>query len=128
METRFENGKRVIRRWNRVFKALSAEPRRQVVATLLDAPPDGTVALPESAVNPNVPPDPGDLRRDLHHHHLPLLADGGFVEWERDPLVATRGPRFEEAAIVMEVIRGAAGDVPDALVVGCQRLETERQR
>lgn len=124
---RFENGKRVIRGWNAVFKALSAEPRRQLVVSLLDSPADGSVPLPESAVNPNVPPNPDDLRRELFHRHLPLLADMGFVEWQSEPFVASRGPRFDEVAVVFEVLQANADDIPDSLVLGCRRLERERE-
>lgn len=126
-QPRYRNGKRVIEHWNDVFEALSAEPRRQIVVSLLDAPPSESVPLPESAVNPNVPPDPEKLRRELHHHHLPKLADLGFVAWEQDPLVASRGPRFDEAAVVFEALQSIAIELPDSLVVGCQRLERERQ-
>jgi len=126
-QPRYRNGKRVIDRWNVVFEALSAEPRRQLVVSLLDATPSASVPLPESAVNPNVPPDPEELRRELRHRHLPKLADLEFVAWEQDPLVASRGPRFDEAAVVFEALQTNATELPDSLVVGCQRLERERQ-
>ncbi|MFP8955266.1 hypothetical protein ACLI4Y_00955 [Natrialbaceae archaeon A-CW3] len=106
---------------------MATEPRRQIVVSLLDAPAGQRVPLPESAINPNVPADPETIRHELHHRHLPMLADHGFIEWESNPFVATRGPRFEEVAVVMKAIHDAASDVPDSLVVGCQRLEQERQ-
>ncbi|SFB84410.1 hypothetical protein SAMN05444422_102348 [Halobiforma haloterrestris] len=127
LDARLENGQRVIDGWNRVFEALAAEPRRQLVVSLLDASPDATVPLPESAVNPNAPTDPDVLRRELHHQHLPILADGGFVEWDSEPLVASRGPNFDEIAAVIESLQSSATSVPDSLVIGCQRLEAERQ-
>jgi len=126
-QARYRNGRRVIDRWDDVFAALSAEPRRQIVLSLLDAAPSESVPLPESAVNPNVPPDPKELRRELHHRHLPMLADLEFVTWDRDPLVAVRGPRFEQVAAVFDALQSTAADVPESLVVGCQRLERERR-
>jgi len=126
-QARYRNGRRVIDRWDDVFAALSAEPRRQIVISLLDAAPSESVPLPESAVNPNVPPDPEKLRRELHHRHLPMLSDLEFVTWDRDPLVAVRGSRFEQVAAVFDALQSAATDVPDSLVVGCQRLERERR-
>lgn len=123
---RYRNGKRVVERWDTVFDALSAEPRRQLVVSLRDA--DGEpVSLPEAAVNPNVPVDPGRLRIRLRHHHLPLLADNGFVEWDDEPLRAYRGPRFDEAAIVFEALYVTVVELPEQLVHGCNRLERERQ-
>ena len=124
---RLENGKRVIQGWNSVFKAISAEPRRQLIVSLLDRSPDGSVPLPESAANPNVPPSPEDLRRELYHRHLPMLADMKFVEWKTEPFVAARGPRFDEVAVVFEALHAEATDIPDSLVLGCQRLEQERE-
>lgn len=124
---RFENGKRVIERWDEVFEAVSADPRRQLVVSLLDAPADRSVPLPESAMNPDVPRPAAELRRELCHRHLPMLADAGFVEWQTDPFVAVRGPRFEEVAAVFEALQTNAAAIPDPLVVGCQRLERERQ-
>lgn len=127
LETRIENGRRVIERWDRVFDAISAEPRRQIIVALLDSEPEQPVPLPESAANPNVPADPERLRTDLHHRHLPMLAEMWFVEWESDPFTAVRGPNFDEVAVVFEALQAHATDVPDSLVIGCQRLERERQ-
>lgn len=128
LDVRVENGRQIAERWDRVFEALSAEPRRQLVASLLDAAPDSDVPLPESAINPDVPTDPERLRHELHHRHLPMLAEQDVIEWETEPLVATRGPRFDEVAAVMEALHEAATDVPDSLVIGCRRLERERQK
>jgi hypothetical protein len=124
---RLENGIQVTERWDQVFRAISAEPRRQIVVSLLDRPSGESVPLPERAVNPNVPADPGELRLELVHNHLPMLADLGFVEWEKDPFVASRGPRFDEVAVVFDALQSFATDIPDSLVMGCRRLEEERQ-
>ncbi|WP_312909615.1 hypothetical protein [Natronosalvus caseinilyticus] len=124
---RFENGTDTIRKWDDVFETLSAEPRRQLIVSLMDVSPDETVPLPERAINPDVPEDPEMLRMELYHRHLPFLADRGFVEWESDPLVASRGPRFEEVAVVFEALYAHADELPESLVLGCQRLEEERQ-
>jgi hypothetical protein len=126
-QPRRRSGTEVTERWDEVFKAVAAEPRRQLIIALLDAPPDETVALPENARNPNVPRNPTVLREELHHCHLPLLSDLGFVRWDSDPLVAGRGPRFGEVSIVLESLQSNALDIPDSLVSGCQRLEQERR-
>lgn len=123
---RRENGARVVRRWNTVFEALSAEPRRQIIVALLDAPADQPVSLPETAMNPNAPVSAETLRLELRHTHLPMLADTGFVEWEADPFVASRGARFAEVAVVFESLLKSATTLPEGLVTGCQRLERER--
>jgi hypothetical protein len=100
MSVRFDNGRRVIERWDRVFEAVSAEPRRQLIVSLLDAEEGDSVPLPESGINPNVPVDAEEFRAQLYHTHLPKLAEWDFIEWERDPLRAFRGSRFDEVAVV----------------------------
>lgn len=114
-------------RWDTVFTALSAEPRRQLIGALCDIPAENRVLLPEAAMSPAVEPDRERLRVELVHQHLPLLAEHGFVEWTTEPFRAGRGPRFEEVAITIELIRTNASQVPDTLVEGCRRLESERQ-
>jgi len=124
---RIDNATNAIESWDELFRALAADPRRQIALSLLDAPPGESVSLPEHAVNPDVPVDPAEVRHTLRHKHLPLLADLGFVEWGTDPLVASRGPRFGEVEAVLRSIQNSAPRLPDSLVVGCQRLEAARQ-
>ncbi|WIV68320.1 DUF7344 domain-containing protein [Natrialbaceae archaeon AArc-T1-2] len=121
------DGRRVAERWNRVFEVLSAEPRRQLLTTLADAPAGRHVSLPDAAVPPNGSVDHDRIRIHLRHRHLPMLADGGFVEWKRDPFRAWRGPTFDQAAVVLESLYARADVVPDPLVEGCHRLEEERR-
>lgn len=118
---------RAIDRWDTVFTALSAEPRRQLVAALNDIPPENRILLPEAAMSPVVESDRERLRAELLHLHLPLLAECEFIEWTTEPFRAGRGPRFEEAAVVLDLLQTYAAQVPDTLVSGCQRLEAERQ-
>ena len=122
-----KSGERVSENWDAVFRSLSAEPRRQLVVSLLDAPPGGSVPLPESAAMAARESDPDALRAELYHVHLPILAENGYVDWETDPLVAFRGPNFEEVAVVFDALHSAAAEIPDSLVVGCRRLERERR-
>ena len=126
-DTRISNGERAIERWNGIFEATVAEPRRQIVVSLLDRSPDRSIPLPESAINPAVPTDLDCLRQQLIHHHLPLLEDLSFIEWSREPFVATRGPRFDEVAVVFESLHRYSTQIPDSLVVGCHRLEAARE-
>lgn len=110
------DGKRSSDRWNDVFEALSAAPRRRLLGTLLAVGPGDAVHLPAAAM----PPDDGDaggLRAELYHRHLPALADAGFVDWETDPLVAVRGPEFEAVGVVLEAVDPAADADPDSLTV-----------
>lgn len=126
-QQQFDEGKRVVERWDQCFRAVAAEPRRQIITSLLDTPPTQSVSLPEGAMNPNLPADPETLRVKLHHNHLPMLAEGGYIEWESEPFEAFRGPQFEEVAAIFEALYSTASEIPESLVVGCQTLEQKRQ-
>ena len=126
MHTEASEGQSVIDRWDRVFEAISAEPRRQLVVALADAPPDRQIMLPEAAASPRLPVDRERLEVRLRHVHLPLLERHGFVAWTEDPFRASRGPHFEEVAAVFDALHDHAPRLPDQLVSGCDRLERER--
>ncbi len=127
MDVQESQGADVIESWDRVFRALSAEPRRQLVVALRDTPPAQQVSLPEAAISPTVPPKPEQLNLALQHNHLPLLEECGFIEWTTEPFRASRGPNFDEAAAVCDALHENAAKIPDSLVVGCRRLEAERE-
>ena len=127
MKARYENHKRMTERWNRLFTALAANPRRELICSLMDRSASATVSLPESAMSRNVPSDPQHLRRALVHRHLPMLADLELVEWEDEPFVASRGPRFHEIETVMAGVISVSDELPDSLVRGCPELEAQRQ-
>lgn len=117
----------MISRWDAVFRAVSAEPRRQIVVNLLAAPPDRALSLPEAANPPYLLQNPERLASELVHRHLPLLADDGFVEWDREPFTVERGPVFEEVGVVFEALHAHADEIPHRLTEGCQRLEEKRE-
>lgn len=124
----YPDGERSVeKRWNEVFVALSAAPRREIVVSLVDAPSGHPVGLPEAAVRSDASVDHDAVRRDLYHNHLPKLAAHEFVEWETDPMVARRGPRFEEVATVVRSLHSTARSIPEPLVGECQRLVEERR-
>lgn len=116
----------MINDWNDVFRALTAEPRRQIVVALMEAPSGRRLSLPEAANPPYLLQDPEQLYLDLVNTHLPVLAEPGFVEWERDSLSVERGPAFEEVEVVFEALLAKADDIPPQFTDQCQRLE-ERQ-
>ena len=113
----------MIERWDTIFRALTAEPRRQLVVALMEAPAERELSLPEAANPPYLLRDPESLYSELIHSHLPCLESAGLIEWQREPLCATRGPRFEEVATVMQSLQENASTLPPSLRDGCQRLE-----
>ncbi|RQG93449.1 hypothetical protein [Natrarchaeobius chitinivorans] len=123
---RLQDTKPAIDRWDEVFEALSAEPRRQLLVTLMDSPDGRRVPLPDAAVDPSESAECEELRLHLTHRHLPMLAELGFVDWTTDPFCAQRGTRFGEVAAVVELLYANAHALPDQLVDGYRRLEQER--
>lgn len=106
--TYYPNAGRGVDDWDDVFEALAAEPRRRLLASLLEAERGEAVHLPEAATAPEAGADPEKMRVELYHRHLPALAEAGFVDWETDPLVATRGPDFPAVAAVLEALDSEA--------------------
>lgn len=122
-----QSEKQVIEGWDRLFRTLSAEPRRQIIVSLGEAPTGRQLSLPEAA-NPSYHlMDPEELYVELVHSHLPVLAEAGYVQWESDPLRVERGPNFAEADVVFRALHSYADEIPDRLVHGCQRLEEQRR-
>ncbi|MFP8889734.1 hypothetical protein ACLI4U_08175 [Natrialbaceae archaeon A-CW2] len=98
-------------RWDRVFEALAATPRRHLVASLTRAEPSTAVELPDAALPPNYSGDEHSFRIALEHRHLPKLADCAYIEWERDPFQTWRGHRFDEIAHVLGVLTEGGADM-----------------
>ncbi|MEY7847620.1 hypothetical protein AB7C87_00230 [Natrarchaeobius sp. A-rgal3] len=123
---RLQNTKPTTERWDEVFEALSSEPRRQLLVTLLEAPAGRRVLLPDAAVGPAESVDLPKRRLQLTHRHLPMLSERGFVDWTTDPFCAQRGERFGEVAAVLDILQANADALPDHLVDGYRRFEDER--
>ncbi|AHF99167.1 hypothetical protein HALLA_10215 [Halostagnicola larsenii XH-48] len=115
-----ENG--IVEQWDRIFGALSAEPRRRLLVSLLDARPEEYVNLPEAALLKEIDRDERKLRSQLVHCHLPLLADYDFVRWRTNPFQVRRGPKFEAIEAVLTTLLDRAEEDPP-LVAGSSRLE-----
>jgi hypothetical protein len=49
----------------------------------------------------------------LRHVHLPRLAAAGYVEWAPGDSTVARGPRFDAAESVLELLRGEEGLLAD---------------
>lgn len=78
------------------FKALANPERRRLLMALADHNPqsDQTFNYPD-----DVPTEPWENEENIlvrtHHNHLPMLEDGGFIEWHKDEQEITKGPNFD---------------------------------
>ena len=58
--------------------------------------------------------------------HLPRIAEHGFVEWDRDANVVSRGPRFDDLRPLLEMIDDPREDPPSEIPIATSREgETE---
>lgn len=87
--------------YNHYFKALAHEDRRAIVRKLQTESPTTLDIGPDDSENRGVM---------LHHQHLPLLAEAGLVEWDREAQVVSKGPAFSD----LETIGEAVEAVPTA--------------
>lgn len=112
-------------RWDQLYEALAAEPRRMIISSLLDEPRERRLPLPDAAESPNQPMDSERLSIKLRHHHLPLLAEAGYVQWEDEPFVVQRGPRFEEPALMIKMVSESIDELPAALINDCKIFQEQ---
>jgi hypothetical protein len=90
------------------LRALEHERRRGVVTTLVDVDSPHSVQALAGGDEP--------CRLALTHTHLPMLADGGYVDWDRDTGCVRPGPRFSEVATLLDLLRTHEDDLPWSVV------------
>lgn len=95
---------------NHSFEALSHPYRRRILTRLHERNPREEAEFHE--VTRGGDDDPDRLAVELHHRHLPKLVDAGFVDWDREEDVVTRGPRFEEIAPLVELMVDHRDELP----------------
>lgn len=110
-------------RWNQLFDILSVEPRREIINSLLDEPQERRLSLPEAAESPNQSMDSETLAIHLRHHHLPKLAEAGYVRWDRERFCVQRGPNFAEPAFIVGNVFESLDEIPESLVDNCKIIQ-----
>lgn len=110
-------------RWNQLYGALSAVPRRRIIHALMSEPEERRLPLPDAAAPADSSVDGERFLIELRHHHLPMLADAGYVRWEEDPFCVQRGPEFEEAEIVLRRVMEPVDGLPEQLIEDCPILQ-----
>ena len=106
-------------RWDQLYDALSAQPRRMIIFSLLKHAEERRLPLPDAAQAPGTPMDAERLCLQLRHRHLPMLEDAGYIRWERDPFSVERGPYFEEPALVVSKMTEESTTYPRRLREEC---------
>jgi hypothetical protein len=95
---------------------LSHEYRRRIlIAVAQDNPRDEDDITSETIADEHE--EDGDglelLKQQFYHTHLPKLADAGFIDWDRDSGIITRGPRFEEIEPLLRLMHDHQDELPD---------------
>lgn len=94
-----------------VFEVLSHPFRRRILIRLHGRNPRDEAEFSADAMADDA--DEADsLPIELHHRHLPKLADAGFLDWDQSESVVTRGPRFEEIAPLIELMNDHREELP----------------
>ncbi|RQG94797.1 transcriptional regulator [Natrarchaeobius oligotrophus] len=85
-----------------MFDVLSHSTRRQILVELADhnLRTEAAFETEEFAADGNS----DSPETELHHIHLPNLADAGFINWGPRTETITRGPRFSEIEPLLVVI------------------------
>lgn len=109
----------IVSRWDRCLDHLSEQIRRQIITSLMEAPPERRLPLPNAALTENHSVTPDELIINLVHHHLPEMADADYIRWKRDPFCVRRGPRFEEPAGMMRALFSSKEQLPPSLRADC---------
>lgn len=94
-----------------VFDALSHPYRRRILTRLNDHNPRDEASFSTDSVADEVDDDER-VAIDVHHRHLPKLAESGFIEWDREANVVTRGPRFDEIAPLIDLMDAHRDELP----------------
>ncbi|MFC4359713.1 hypothetical protein ACFO0N_17345 [Halobium salinum] len=93
------------------LSTLSEPLRRHVVREVADRTDRTGDAL---AAGTLVPEANGEHRKstlvELHHVHLPTLAERGFVEWDADEDAVRRGPAFEGLLSLLDTVADHEND------------------
>ena len=100
---------------NELFEMLSHGVRRRtLIAIGRKNPRDEDELTSESLADEDASDEELDvLTKELYHTHLPKLADAGFINWDPDDGVVTRGPRFEDIAPLLNLMSDHQDELPD---------------
>lgn len=79
--------------------ALKRRSSRIVLMTLLGDTTEVDIDTLERRI------DHGQIRVQLYHRELPKLADAGYIEWDQETNVVSRGPNFAEVEPLVQLLK-----------------------
>ena len=96
---------------NTMFDVLRHGIRRHILVELADHNPRTEAEFEAEAFVADAG-NPDSVNIELHHIHLPNLADAGFINWDAQTETITRGPRFSEIEPVLETFDDYQDSLP----------------
>ncbi|WP_277543159.1 transcriptional regulator [Haloarcula laminariae] len=94
------------------FRALESPYRRQLLVALSEEnPQDDEDCDPLDIIAPDEEPDV--LETELVHHHLPMLEEAGYIEWEQESHTIRRGPNWGEIGPLIELMNNHRDELPE---------------
>ncbi|WP_313694818.1 hypothetical protein [Halorarum halobium] len=93
-----------------LFHVLSHGTRRVILAELLERGENEAIRALPIVSSGEVSDD--EVRLDLHHTHLPMLAQSGYVEWNGTDDRVSRGPAFDDFEPLLVLLDESAESLP----------------
>lgn len=94
------------------LRSLAAKDRRRLLHDLRREEPLDTAESTTVVANGSGR-DLDELETELHHVHLPKLADAGYIEHDRETGEVRRGPKFDEIAPLLQLMANHPDELPD---------------
>lgn len=88
---------------DRMFDVLSHPYRRRLLTVLAEADPRADEELSPGELHAEGE-DLKHVRIELFHHHLPKLAEAGYIHWDRETNTVRHGPTYDEIAPLVELL------------------------
>jgi len=90
------------------FSMLGDGHRRRILTSLVDDDPSSVAEFLLATDHD----DPETARIALYHHHLPKLDEAEYVDWDDEARTFRRGPRFDEVAPMVRLLRDNQDRLP----------------
>jgi len=113
--------------WDNIFYQLSFQPRRRIIESLVATPETQHLPLPVSAYPSADQHQNEKLTTILQHSHLPELAEAGYIQWETEPFTVEQGPRFDEIARVVTLLKDAGAEFLEPARTGSDYTAYDRE-
>jgi len=99
---------------NTMFDALRNPYRRRILLAISDHNPREITEFTQTkfaSVNGDKA-DPEQLELELHHSHLPKLAEKGYIDWNPEAQTIRRGSNFDDIAPLLKLMDDHADKLP----------------